>query len=154
MSFIFNTMNSARTYIANEQNMTAGFTIVEVIVTIIVTSLFLIVFFQTILVLESQRVAVAQQAKASDVAYANLYMVTTRATLAGQACTSAIVSQGWDLANYGYTLNTPQGYTASLRAYPVSGCGDYENNPIRVVSTVKYKVNGTENTVGHAIYIR
>lgn len=132
----------------------AGFTVVEIIVTIVVTSLFLMVSLQMILLLESQRAAIAQQAKASDVSYANLAMVTSRAALTGQPCSTTIASQGWDLTEYGYTLNTPSGYTTSLRAYPVSGCGNYENNPVRVVSTVIYKTNGVDNTVSHAIYIR
>lgn len=130
-----------------------GFTIVETIVTLVITTLFIVIFVQTVIVVEAQRAAVLQQTKANDIAISNLHKITTRTVLAGQVCTTA----GWDLTNptFGYAIDSETGYTATLWAYPANGCGSFSQDPIRVVSTVKYKINGvgTETTVVHASFI-
>jgi len=64
-----------------------GFTIVEIVVTLAMVSLFLTFFFQMFLATESQRIGVARQAQASDLAYSNLRKVTTRP--AGLPCDAA-----------------------------------------------------------------
>ena len=56
----------------------AGFTVVEVVVTLVIISLFLTLFFQLFLVSQSQRVAVIQRAAANDIAQSNLRKITAK----------------------------------------------------------------------------
>lgn len=58
-----------------------GFTIVEMIVALIVMSLFLTMFFQTYSTNESQRLAVARRAAAYDIATTNLNKISTKVGL-------------------------------------------------------------------------
>lgn len=130
-----------------------GFTIVETIVTLVITTLFIVIFVQTVIAIEAQRAAVLQQTKANDIAISNLHKITTRTALVGQVC----VTTGWDLTSpaFGYVIDSEAGYTATLWAYPANGCSNFSQDPIRIVSTVKYKINGvgTETTVVHASFI-
>ncbi len=124
-----------------------GFTIVEVVVTLAVVSLFLIGFFQSYLLLESQRVNVARQAKASDIAYSNLRKVTTRpATL---TCDTAGVSVTFTPESTGSDISSQ-----TLVAFPTDGCSgtNFADNPVRLVSTVTYGTNGDQVT--HASFIQ
>jgi Tfp pilus assembly protein PilE len=57
---------------------TAGFTVIEIIVTIIIFIIFIEGAFQTYVVLESQRVYILRQSIASDMAYTNLRKFPTR----------------------------------------------------------------------------
>ena len=59
----------------------AGFTIVEVVVTLIIMSLFLTLFFQLFFTSESQRVAVMQRAAANDIAQSNLRKITAKSQI-------------------------------------------------------------------------
>lgn len=69
------------------RKMDAGFTIVEVIVTLVVISLFLTLFFQLFLVSQSQRVAVLQRAAANDIAQNNLRKISKKTQIpAAGAC--------------------------------------------------------------------
>ncbi len=61
-----------------KQRVDAGFTIIEVIVTLVIISLFLTLFFQLFLVSQSQRVAVMQRAAANDIAQSNLRKITAK----------------------------------------------------------------------------
>lgn len=56
-----------------------GFTIVEMIVTLVVMSLFLTMFFQVYSTNESQRLAVARRAAAYDIATSNLSKISSKA---------------------------------------------------------------------------
>lgn len=132
-------------------NTQQGTTIVEVLATLFVLGIFLTVFFQGYLVLESQRVAVTQQAKANEIAHTHLLKVTTRPV------TLACNTGGVDMTTLGYTIETEPGYTVSLKAYPASGvCNStFAGSPIRIVSQVVYMVNGlgTESRIVHASFI-
>lgn len=141
----------------------AGFTVVETIVTLVVISIFLTAFFQTFLLLTSQRVKVARQAAASDIAYTNLRKVAARPT--GLAC---------DATN-GYTLLSStngtddttrffrsendstlgQQRTQRVIAYPTAGCTSFATSPVKIVSTVTFDNNspGGAVEVVHASYI-
>lgn len=132
-------------------NSQLGMTITEVLATLFVLGIFLVVFFQAFLVLESQRIAVTQQAKANDLAHTHLLKVPTRPT--ALTCNTS----GIDLTTLGYTIETTTGYTVSLRAYPASGVCDstFAGSPVRIVSQVRYTVNktGTESRVVHASFV-
>lgn len=137
-----------------------GFTIIEAAVTIVVTSIFLTVFFQSITSLGYQRMAVAREAAANDIAYTNLRKVVSKSVVASLPC----VAGGWDLTTLGYSVEPDNdqvkslgaGRVQTLRAYPSGDCSTFATDPVRVVSTVRYKVNnsGTENVVVHASYVR
>lgn len=154
---------------------TDGFTVVEVIVTLIVLSLFLFAFFQAYLALESQRIGVARQAAASDIAYSNLNKVTSRPSqLTEQLCNDNAAAMdltsgnpstkpGLDLTaagNGGYILEPTAdiqkilGGNAGqqLRAFAPSGCTDFDNKPVKIVSTVSFGTNGDK--VVHASYVK
>jgi len=141
----------------------AGFTVVEVIVTLVVIAIFLAAFFQTFILLTSQRVKVARQAAASDIAYTNLRKVVARPT--GLSC---------DATN-GYTLLSStngtddttrffrsendstlgQQRTQRVIAYPTAGCTSFATSPVKIVSTVTFDNNspGGAVEVVHASYI-
>jgi len=149
-----------------------GFTIIEVLVTIAVLSIFLFGFFQGYLALQAQRIDVARQARASDIAYSNLREVTSRpGQLTQQVCdTNANIMDltignpttepGLDITSYGYTLQSSttvhqqlgNSATQTLVAYAPAGCANLTTNPIKIVSTVTYGTSG--NKVTHAIYIQ
>lgn len=153
-----------------------GFTIVEIVVTLALTSLFLMFFFQMYLATESQRINVARQAQASDIAYSNLRKITARP--AGITCDAAKM----DLtATDGATkpglligdqtnMSTPSvfGFVAEpepaikglggnveqiMKVYAPRGCDGtaFADNPIKLESTVMYGPN--REKVTHAIYI-
>lgn len=153
-----------------------GFTIVEVIVTLAITSLFLTFFFMMFLTMESQRIAVARQALASDIAYSNLRKFTNAATLAALQCTTnmdltlpnpdqkqgeLVGSQADEVTanSFGFlaepsaiTKQLGTGASQSIRAFAPKGCTGTTINSglIKVESTVTY---GTNGKVVHASYV-
>lgn len=128
-----------------------GFTVVEVLATLFVLTIFVTAFFQGFLLLESQRIAVRQQAKANDIAFAHLLKVADRPP--ALTCNVA----GVDLTTLGYSIDSETGYTVTLRAYPASGVCDstFAGSPVRIVSQVRYTVSGTgaEGRVAHASFV-
>lgn len=154
----------------------SGFTIVEVVVALAMVTLFLTFFFQMFLATESQRIGVARQAQASDLAYSNLRKVTTRP--AGLPCDAAkmdlTASDGatkeglliGDQNNistpsaFGF-LAEPESATKSLggnveqimKVYAPRGCSGtaFTDNPVKVESTVTY--GPKRDKVIHASYV-
>ena len=137
-----------------------GFTIVEVIVTLVVVSLFLTMMFQSFFALESQRLTVVRQARSAEIAYSNLRKVTGRSiietlcrTNGGADLLAATSPSGYspypDLAS---TLGTGAGQ--QLMAYPTAGCntdGTFpDDKPIRIESTVWFLKNGERTEAVHA----
>jgi len=151
-------------------NYPSGFTIVEIVVTLVVLSIFVYGFFQTYMVIESQRIDVARQADASDIAYSNLRKVPSRpALLTQQVCTANAsimdlttgnpsTKTGLDITQYGYKLEPDADAkkvlgpveTQSLVAFAPEGCTD-PNFSLKIVSTVTYGTTGDK--VSHARYI-
>ena len=142
---------------------TEGFTIVETIVTLIVLTIFLTGFFQAYMLMTSQRVKVARQAAASDMAYTNLRKVLSRP--AGLTCNA---STGHTLlSSTNGTNDTTRIYSAesdqmlgelreqTVVAYPTAGCTDFATHPVKIISTVVFDKNkpGGEVRVIHASYI-
>lgn len=143
----------------------SGFTIIESLVTLIVVSIFLTIFFQAYMLMTSQRVKVARQATASDIAYTNLRKISARPT--GLACqTNGYVllssTNGTDdmTKTFRKEADTSLGQmrTQAVKAYPTVGnCtnpDDFNNNPVRIESIVSFD----DNTPGkveviHATYI-
>ncbi len=152
----------------------SGFTIIEVLVTLIVTALFLAIFFQSYLVVESQRLGVARRAKASDMAYTNLRKFSVRpSTLTCDATMDLTAADAaskpgkllGDETNSSASTSSPYGFLAEstegtislgantqqrVVAFAPNGCSDFANSPVKIVSTVTY---GGE-TVVHASYVK
>jgi Tfp pilus assembly protein FimT len=149
-----------------KQSNSSGFTIVEVIVTLAVTTLFLTLFFQVYLAMESQRIGVARQALASNIAYANLRKFTTRPAI--PSCTSAmdmttsnptgLLLGDENSSSYGFVpepASSTNGLGANIhqtvKAYAPRGCTTFSTDPIKIESTVSYGNNGDQ--VVHASYV-
>lgn len=72
----------------------AGFTVAELIVTLVVMSLFMIFFFQAFMTTQAQQAAVARRAAANDIASSNLQKISSRALIPATttACDSSASS--------------------------------------------------------------
>ena len=147
-----------------------GFTVVEMIVTIVVLSIFMTGIFQSYLLLESQRVLVARQARASDIAYSNLRKFQTRP--ANLLCNPAQISptRGLVIGNesnypgssaYGFVAESGEtvkymGRTSQLHqtvtAYAPNGCtgSNFTDGIVKIISTVTYE----GGSVSHAGYVK
>lgn len=148
------------------QKMESGFTIVEIIVTIVVMTIFTALLFQTYITGTTQREAITRRAQADDIALTNLKKITTHASTLVSACSSANdltatpAGSGSQVASVAYgtasdashfaqesygSLPTPHNQTLTV-FYP-RGCT--LATVVEIVSTVTY---GAE-TVTHASYI-
>lgn len=141
----------------------AGLTIVETIVTVIIVSLFVGLFFQAFIVMESQRLQVAKRSLASDIAYSHLRKFANRpatltCTQSAMDLTTAGIKSGSDLASY-FTADSlaalGSGASYSVRAFAPGGCnanGTYVDTfpVVKIESTVTY--NG--GSVSHATFVQ
>lgn len=140
-----------------------GFTVVEMIVTIAVLAIFMTGIFQSYLLLESQRVEVARQARASDIAYSNLRKF--QIIPAGLLCSTS----GQIIGDSSKPILTPKDYgfhpesgetikymgsslTQKVTAYAPYGCTgtNFTNDTVKIVSTVTYEGGGS---VSHANFV-
>lgn len=145
------------------QNNAQGFTIVETIVTLVIISIFLTGFFQAYMLMTAQRVKVARQAAASDMAYTNLRKVIARpAGLTCNATTGHVLLSSTNGVNDSSRIYTAEddrnlgaARTQSVVAYPSTDCANFADNPVKIVSTVVFDKNkpGGEVSVVHASYI-
>jgi prepilin-type N-terminal cleavage/methylation domain-containing protein len=149
-------MKYQRTCTNNSEN---GFSIVEVIVTLVVVSIFLFGFLQSYLLLESQRIGVARQAKASDITISNLNKVTVRTSIncdpSGFNLADPITPPSYNLlTNIENELGSGAGQ--SLIAYPSVDCTgtNFIDNPIRIESKAWFYVNGVRTEVSHASFVQ
>lgn len=142
-----------------------GFTITETLVTLVIIAIFLTIFFQAYMVMTSQRVKVARQAAASDIAYTNLRKISARPT--GLSCqTDGYIllasTNGTDDTTRTFRPETDTSLgarrTQIVRAYPTVGdCtnpNDFDNNPVRIESVVTFDDDTPGKVeVTHASYI-
>lgn len=156
-----------------------AFTIVEVIVTMVIVSLFILGFFQTFMLLESQRLSVIRQAKASDISYINLRKYPQKP--ANLDCTLTAATTGIVLGSTDSSIATsayafvPESDTQTLgstsvqtvRAYAPNGCAPidplnpldplkFQDGLVKIVSTVTYPsgFGGGGSTVTHVSYVK
>lgn len=133
-----------------------GFTIVEMIITLIVMSVFLMFFFQSFLAAQSQHTAVVRLSSANDIAMANLHKFAKKVDLPVVTCdssTNLVTNASAPGAPVTFTqeslssTNLPSTTTQEVRAFYPQGCDP--NMPVLLQSKVMF---GTE-TVTHATYI-
>ena len=153
-----------------------GFTVVEMIVTVVILSIFSVGIFQSYLLFESQRVEVARQARASDIAYSNLRKFTTRPPnltcnpgKMDLTANNASTKPGVELGNesnypgssvYGFTAeggttleHMGKGTEQTVTAFAPNGCTgtSFTNDTVKIESTV---ILGNGESVTHASYIQ
>lgn len=153
----------------------AGFTVVEIVVTLVLTAVFLTLFFQMYMIMEWRRIAVARHATASDIAYSNLRKFVARPTVTCDAAKMDLTASdasskpglvlGDETNNptpsaYGFVAEAPaatqslgSNVTQSVRAYAPKGCGTptFTDTPIKLEATVTY--GNPTNKVTHVIFL-
>lgn len=148
-----------------------GFTIVEVIVTLFVITIFLVGFVQSFILLESQRLNTLRQAKASDIAYANLRKYPSSPIINCNTSTVTIGDSDQPSLGYGFTPEDASGLQSSRQIVTVSapnGCctvvdlanncpspldtTKYKNGLVKITSTVTYGA-GSTGTVTNSSYV-
>ncbi len=144
----------------------SGFTVAEMVVALVVMSIFMTLFFQLYMTSESQRIAVVRRAAANDIAMTNLQKIPAKAAIPGT--TTPCQSGGGSVNNlvdnpsavgstvaWSATLaaevqtgtSLPPSTTQVLTVFYPSGCGS--TMPAKIVSTVTY---GSE-TVSRAAFV-
>lgn len=131
----------------------SGFTIVELLVTIIVAALFISVFYNMFLILVGINSNARNVAQASDLAYANMRRYPTAATVTGTGITCASPGgSGNLLSTTGTDSNYPELGTVTetvTASYPYGCTAVYD--VIKLVSVVTYGSNSTK--VSYATYV-
>lgn len=136
-----------------------GFTVLEMIITVVVMLLFVGLLFQVYMFGTSQRQAIILRAAANDLAVTNLRKIASKSSplLASLACgpsndlTASPPGAGTNIA---FTPETPpysplpSSTTQTLRAFFPRGCN--ASYPIKILSTVRYN----SETVTRATYVQ
>ncbi|USN96836.1 MAG: prepilin-type N-terminal cleavage/methylation domain-containing protein [Candidatus Nomurabacteria bacterium] len=155
---------------------TEGFTVIEMIITIIVLAIFLLGVFQSYLLLESQRVDVARRARASDIAFSNLAkfpsppsnllcnpgkMDLTANNASSKRGENIIdTSDPAVFGHYGYAAesgstiaNMGSSLVQTVTAFAPNGCTgtSFTDGIVKLVSTVNF---GNGEFITHANFIR
>lgn len=139
----------------NNEEQSAGFTIVELLITIIVAALFVTMFYQMFVVLVQMNADARRNTQASDLAYSNMRRYPTVVST-GLACvdsttiTSLIPAGGSPTTAIDPVYPELGPVAEQVTAQFPYGCS-VNYNLIKLVSTVKYN-NGTA-TLSHATYI-
>lgn len=97
-----------------------GFTIAEMIVTLVIMGLFLTLFFNTFMSSEYQRVAVSTRATANDISLTNLGKISSKTTITLPACNSTASSPNNLIANSAATGSYIATDDATLNAAPTN----------------------------------
>lgn len=133
-----------------------GFTMVEMIVSVIVIALFMTTFYQIFRVNESQRVLLAQRTAADNIAQTNLNKITSVTGLPACGASNDLTvnanSTGSDVtftaeSTSGTSLPSGSATTQSLKVTYPRGCG--ANMPAKITSTVTFN----SESVSHAAFV-
>ena len=147
----------------------AGFTLVEMLVTVVLAGVFLAFFIQMFRATSAQQSSLIRQSAANDIAKSNLAKFPTAASLTN-APTSYLCDSNATGNTNNLTINPSAAGTSVLatsqqeadpgnignvvqtvRAYSPRGCG--ASLPIKVVSSVEYGFAGQRDTVEYATYV-
>lgn len=148
-----------------------GFTVVEILVTTVITALFLGLLFQAYMTMEYQRINVARQAKASDIALSNLKKFTVRPSgamtitcdpsmdLVASASAPGKLIGNESLTTYGFNPEPTDSMKRlgkdakqTVTAFAPQGCAIFDSSPIKITSTVTFGDQGDK--VVHVGYIK
>lgn len=141
------------------QQKAAGFTTIELLITLFVGFAFIATFFQLFTIIDQSVAESRRQATASNLAYSNLRKFSTRpggfdcSGTASNTLTNLTIRR-WAPGQVIY--NPPPGefeglpgtVTQEVRAYAPAGCGP--DMPVKIQSTVRY---GDNKEVSHATYV-
>ncbi len=125
----------------------SGFTVVELLTSIIVAALFVGVFYQLFVVLVSVNASARNMSQASSLAYSNMRRYPTAAStnLTCSTNTTSLISTTGADSSYPELGSVTEVVTAS---FPYGCTAIYD--VIKLVSTVTY---GTNSKVSHATYV-
>lgn len=128
-----------------------GFTIVELIITILVAGIFLASIFSLFSTVMLFATTTAQRNTASDLAYANMRLYANSAGPTWFTCPATETAAVTVKNSTGNVPNLPGSVQQTVTASALYGCaGDNSGLPVRVISTVIYD-NG-QKRVSHATY--
>lgn len=146
----------------------AGFTLVEMLVTVVLAGVFLAFFIQMFRATSAQQSSLVRQSTANDIAKSNLSKFPTAASATGFTCdTTATVSANTN--NLAINPNAPGTsilttamqepdsgtigtITQTVRAYSPNGC-DGTHAPVKIVSSVEYGFAGQRDKVEYVSYV-
>lgn len=143
----------------------SGFTIVEVIVTLTLATLFLAFFVQMFESIAAQQFSTARQATANDIAFSNLSKfpsvdsvndtITYNCTAGDQNdLTSTGTKTGTAIPTADYAETNTRGLpnpVQEVRVYSPLGCG---NSLMKIESKVSYGFTSTQGEAVYATYVR
>ncbi|AKM80329.1 MAG: hypothetical protein UW38_C0001G0475 [Candidatus Saccharibacteria bacterium GW2011_GWC2_44_17] len=150
----------------------SGFTVVEVLVTLVIISLFMGLFFQTYMAMESQRLAVQKTVFASNIAYANLRKFSERPDSTKLSCTNDMnlasnpTAPGIEIGGnntspntfgfVGENLTTSLGTDATQQVliFAPNGCTRFADMPLKIVSIVRYGPASNQEEIAHVSYVK
>jgi len=133
--------------------MNKGFTIIEVIVTIVIGVLLLLGILQVTILSTGISASESYFTTASNLAYSNLRQFANGGPPSWFLCQD--LNDGWgyskqELYSTSSVSGLPDPVTQSVVATPVRSCTSYSSTPIQVVSTVTY--GPTSQVVTHVSY--
>lgn len=150
----------------------SGFTVVEVLVTLVIVSLFMGLFFQSYMAMESQRLAVQRAVLASNIAYTNLRKFSERPDSTNLSCTNAMnlasspSAPGVEIGGNNTTPNifgfVGENLTSSLGPdatqqvliFAPNGCARFADMPLKIVSVVSYGPASNREEIAHVSYVK
>ncbi len=135
----------------------SGFTVVEIIVTLVVFVLLVGGAYQTFVVVQAQRIALLRQSIASDIAYTNLRKFSSRPVIASCSSSIDLASSTYNFAPETTTSNKTlstlgSSVTQTVVGYPVDGCSgsNFVSTTLKIVSTVTYSTG----SASHATFLQ
>ncbi len=128
-----------------------GFTIIEVIVAVILSGLFLVAIYQIIGILTTSSINSSQDYRADAIAYQNLRKYADGRSPTWFTCPTTQTDPITLINSTAAVEGLPPPTTQTVIADAPYGCADTQSGlPIRVISTVTYGLNNT--TVRNATY--
>lgn len=143
-----------------------GFTVVEVLVTLVLSMLFLVFFIRMFEAINTQQLSTSRQAVANDIAYSNLSKFPTVGSIADVGTAYTCGSSNNLAANPDATgtviLSNSSGFretnlrnlpevTQEVRAYSPFGCS---SELVKIRSIVRYGFSGQRGEAVYATYIQ
>lgn len=145
-----------------------GFTVVEMLVTVVLAGMFLTFFIQMFRATTSQQASVTRLSTAGDIALSNLNKFPSASAVPGYTCDDTTVGasnpnnlklnpSASGVSILDDTTKEPDPGTLgtleqSVRAYSPNGCSAV-SSVVKLVSTVKYNFGGQQQEVTHVTYV-